>query len=284
MTDSTADLPQDYCDKKGLRVLGMTITVDGVAFETVGENRLTSSDLLQKMETGGQATTSAISSGDFKKAFEEATADGSELLYLAFSSGLSGTYQSALIARDMLREENPGAEIVVLDTLAAASGEGYLVGEAVRLREAGKSLTETVEVLSALTKRLRSWFMVDDLHHLARGGRIPKTTAVLGTLASIKPVLDVDTEGKLRQVAKVRGWKKAVNSLIAESLNSFDEDYPLIIVAHSNALEPANAIKQQFLDAKTTIQVEVRPLGPVIAAHTGAGTLAIFTIGKSERQ
>lgn len=283
VTDSTADLPQEYIEKENLTVLGMTITINGKAFETVGEKAITTPELLKKMAKGAEVSSSAIGSGELEEIFKKLSADGSEVLYLAFSSGLSGTYQSAVIARDMVLEEKPEAKITIIDTLAAASGEGYLVEEAVRLRNSGAPLQETVEILSALTKRLRSWFVVPDLNHLARGGRIPKATALLGTLASVKPILDVDAEGQLRQVSKVRGNKKANAAIVTETLSDFDDDYPHIIIAHSDAEETAQQMKEEFLSAKPQLTVDIRPLGPVIAVHTGAGTIAIFSMGTKDR-
>lgn len=284
VTDSTCDLSPEYCQKSDITVLGLTITVDGVAFQTVGENALSSTELLKKMTKGAEVSTAALSSGEFRESFMKLADDGSEVLCLAFSSGLSGTYQAAVIARNMLLEENPDLKITVLDTLAAASGEGYLVKEAIKLRDSGKSLSETIDVLNHLLKCLRSWFMVDDLKHLARGGRIPRATALLGTIASVKPILNVDTEGKLRQVSKVRGTKKAINALVEETLKNLDENYPQVIVAHSDAEEAAENIKKQILSINSKLSVNIRPLGPVISVHTGAGTLAIFTIGENERE
>ena len=195
MTDSTSDLSQYYLKKNHIEILGMTVTVGNQTYETIGEEALDNSTLLTAIKKGATVHTSQINSGQFLEVFKKYALAEEELLYLAFSSGLSGTYQSALIAQNMILEEFPNAKITVIDTLAAASGEGFIVEEVVKLRDAGKSLTETLKVLADIIPRLQSRFMVDDLNHLARGGRIPKAVALVGTMANIKPLLDVDPAG-----------------------------------------------------------------------------------------
>ena len=283
MTDSTADLSQTYLDQHDIAILGMTVTIGDRTYETIGNGALDNATLLAAIKKGETVQTSQINSGQFAEVFKTFAKKNEELLYLAFSSGLSGTYQSAVIARDMVLEEFPEAKITVLDTLAAASGEGFIVEEVVRLRDAGKSLTETLEILSVLTKRLQSRFMVDDLNHLARGGRIPKAVALVGTMASIKPLLDVDTEGKLRQVSKVRGKKKAINQLIDKTLEDMDMAYPKVIVSYSGTDEIAQQIKSEIIEKSEITDVDVRPLSPTIVTHTGEGTIALFSIGKIDR-
>lgn len=284
ITDSTADLSRAYLEEHQITVLGMTVTIGNESYETIGESPISNDILLNAMKNGEQVQTSQINSGQFLEVFKKFAEKGEEVLYLAFSSGLSGTYQSALIAQEMILENNPNAKITVVDTLAAASGEGFLVEEVVKLRDSGKSLSSTLEILSVLIKRMTSLIMVDDLHHLARGGRIPKAVALVGTMANIKPLLDVDSQGKLRQLTKVRGKKKAFNHMIAETLSNIDENYPRIIVGYSGAEETAREIRASLLEKGTVKEIDVRPLSPTIVTHTGEGTIAIFSIGKKERE
>ncbi len=284
ITDSTADLSSDYLAAHDISVLGMTVRIGDMTYETIGEQRLDNSLLLSEIKKGKSVQTSQINSGQFAELFKTFVEKNEELLYLAFSSGLSGTYQSAVIARDMVLEDYPAAKITVVDTLAAASGEGFLVEEVVKLRDAGQSLSEVLTILSDLILRLSSQFMVDDLNHLARGGRIPKAVALVGTMANIKPLLDVDTEGKLRQVTKARGKKKAINMMIDKTLDKIDNHYPRIIVAYSGSDETAQQIKKQIIEKGLVNDVDVRPLSPTIVTHTGDGTIAIFSIGKEKRQ
>ena len=283
ITDATADLPDEFILEHQLLVLDMIITIDGKAYSTSGKGKLTSEALLSELAAGKKAVTSAVGTGEAQEAFKKFIENGTEVLYLAFSSGLSGTFQSATIARDLVLEEYSEAKLTVIDSLAAASGEAYLLEEVVKLRDAGKTVAETVTALNDLIPRLKSWFMVDDLNFLARGGRISKTAALVGTMASIKPVLDVDSTGHLRQVSKVRGSKKAIKALIDNTLEDFDENYPRIMIAYSGTAEAAKSAKEEFLKNLSNVQIDIRPLGPVISAHTGSGTLAIFSIGKKLR-
>ncbi|MFC4651326.1 DegV family protein [Lactococcus nasutitermitis] len=283
ITDSTADLSQSYLDAQHIATLGMTVTIGEKTYETIGAEALDNAILLSEIKQGKKVQTSQINSGQFAELFKKAVSNGEEVLYLAFSSGLSGTYQSAVIAKDMVLEEIPEAKITVFDTLAAASGEGFLVEEVVKLRDAGKSLSETLEILTDLSKRLRSWFMVDDLNHLARGGRIPKAVALVGTMANIKPVLDVDTEGKLRQVSKVRGKKKALKTLVDNTLDNIDSNYPKVIIAYSGSNEIAEQVKEQILEKNIVKEIAIRPLSPTIVTHTGDGTIALFSISLEKR-
>ena len=284
VTDSTADLSEDYLQKYDIEVLGMTVTIGDQTFPTIGENSLSNEHLLREIKAGKTVQTSQINSGRFSELFKKFISQNpeEEIVYLAFSSGLSGTYQSAVIAREMVLEEYPQAKITVVDTLAAASGEGFLVQEMVELRESGKSLTEALLIFEELILRLKSLFMVDDLNHLARGGRIPKAVAMVGTMANIKPLLTVDSEGKLTQLTKVRGKKKAIKSLVDMTLEEMDSDYSRVIVAYSGSEATAQEVKELFL-AQHVDKVDIRPLSPTIVTHTGSGTLAIFSIAKKNR-
>lgn len=283
ITDSTADLTDAFVQAHDIEVLGMTVTIGENNYETIGENRLTNETLLAEIKNGKKVQTSQVNSGQFSESFRKYAEQGEEVLYIAFSSGLSGTYQSAVIAREMVLEEFPEAKITVFDSLSAAAGEGYIVEEIVKLRDAGQSVAELLPTLSKLSTHLQSLFMVDDLNHLALGGRISKTVAMLGTMANIKPLLHVDTAGTLQQTSRVRGKKKAIKTLIAETLDNMDMSYPKIIVSYSGPDETAQEIKEQFAAVEGIKEVDVRPLSPTIVTHTGSGTISIFSVGKTAR-
>lgn len=283
ITDSTSDLSDAYVAAHDVAMLGLTVTLDDTTYQTVGPERLTSDVLLDKMATGAKPVTSQINVGQFSELFKSVLKSGKSVLYLGFSSGLSGTYQSAEMAKQLVLDELPSAQMTTLDTLAAASGEGYLVKEAVKLRDAGATLAEVVTTLEDLIPRLRSWVMADDLYHLARGGRISKTAATVGTLVNIKPIIDVDPAGKLRQVGKIRGKKKALKTLVANTLTDFDPAYPHVMIGYSGAMDVAEEVKADLLQSKLITEVTLTPLGPTIATHTGTGTIAIFSIGKTQR-
>ena len=281
MTDSTADLDEKWARAHEVDILGLHITLDGVVYETVGENRLSSDILLEQMKNGSKPTTSQINVGQFEEAFRRYAEAGQAVLYLAFSSVLSGTYQSAVMAREMILEEYPEAIIEIVDTLAAAGGEGYLSMLAVEARNQGQSLEETKAMIEGVLPRLHTYFLVDDLYHLMRGGRLSKGSAIIGSLVNIKPLLWIEADGKLVPIAKVRGRKKGMREML--QLATQDLAHSTAIVAYSTDLEGAQTLRENLLEHPAIEEVLIMPLGPVIATHVGPGTLAVFTIGKQAR-
>lgn len=281
LTDSTADLDEIWATAHDVEILGLTIQLDGEIYETVGPNRLTSEKLLESMKNGGKPTTSQVNVGQFEESFRRHAQNGDAVLYLAFSSVLSGTYQSSMIARDLVLEEFPDATIEIVDTLAAAGGEGYLSVLAAAARDEGKTLEETKAMIIDILPRLRTYFLVDDLYHLMRGGRLSKTSAIMGSLANIKPLLWLDATGKLVPLAKIRGRKKALKEVVSQATKSIA--HRTAVVAYANDLEGAESLKESLLEHDMIDEVLIIPLGPVISAHVGPGTLAVFTIGKDAR-
>lgn len=281
LTDSTADLDEIWATAHDVEILGLTIQLDGEIYETVGPNRLTSEKLLESMKNGGKPTTSQVNVGQFEESFRRHAQNGDAVLYLAFSSVLSGTYQSSMIARDLVLEEFPDATIEIVDTLAAAGGEGYLSVLAAAARDEGKTLEETKAMIIDILPRLRTYFLVDDLYHLMRGGRLSKTSAIMGSLANIKPLLWLDATGKLVPLAKIRGRKKALKEVVSQATKSIA--HRTAVVAYANDLESAESLKESLLEHDMIDEVLIMPLGPVISAHVGPGTLAVFTIGKDAR-
>ena len=281
LTDSTADLDENWATAHDVEILGLTIQLDGEIYETVGPNRLTSEKLLESMKNGGKPTTSQVNVGQFEESFRRHAQNGDAVLYLAFSSVLSGTYQSSMIARDLVLEEFPDATIEIVDTLAAAGGEGYLSVLAAAARDEGKTLEETKAMIIDILPRLRTYFLVDDLYHLMRGGRLSKTSAIMGSLANIKPLLWLDATGKLVPLAKIRGRKKALKEVVAQATESLA--HRTAVVAYANDVEGAESLKESLLEHDMIDDVLIMPLGPVISAHVGPGTLAVFTIGKDAR-
>ena len=281
LTDSTTDLSEKWAAEHDVTILGWTIQLDGVTYETVGENKLTSRTLLEKMKAGSQPTTSQINVGQFEDVFREYAKAGTPLLYVAFASLLSGTYQSAVMARDIVLEDYPQAVIEILESQAASMGEGLLVMKAVEARSEGKSLAETLDILLALRPKVQTYFLVDDLNHLVRGGRISKTAAMIGSLASIKPIIAVQADGSLKPIAKVRGKKKAQAECVRMLLENIADDRA--VIAHADADQDAENLKEQLLADGRVKEVLIEPLGPVIATHVGPGTLALFGFAKNDR-
>ena len=278
LTDSTADLPESWALGNDVQILGLTIQLDGITYETVGEKKLTSEQLLSKMEAGSQPTTSQINVGQFEDIFRGYAEIGMPVLYIAFASVLSGTYQSAVMARDMVLEDFPEAVIRIIDTKAASMGEGILVMKAVEAKAAGQSLEQVVALIKSLVPKVKTYFLVDDLNHLMRGGRISKTAALMGSLVNIKPVIAVKGDGRLDSVAKVRGKKKAQTEVVRMTLEDIADPRVVIAYAGADSQEVAQVLKNQLLASEQVNEVLILPLGPVISTHTGPGTLGLFSI------
>ena len=196
LTDSTADLPENWTQQNDVQVLGLTIQLDGQTYETVGAGKLTSQELLDKMESGSKPTTSQINVGQFEDVFRSYAKEGIPVLYVAFASALSGTYQSAVMAREIVLEDFPDALIRIIDTKAASMGEGLLVMKAAEARAAGQTLEQTADLIESLVPKVKTYFLVDDLNHLMRGGRISKTAALWGAW-SISSRLSLSREMEL---------------------------------------------------------------------------------------
>lgn len=284
VTDNMADLPREYLREHNVDFMALSYILDG---EEYGRDReLDYKDFYGMMRDGKMPTTSQVNPEEAKAFFAECIRENPQILYLAFSSGLSGTCNSGRIAAEEIMEEHPDVKIVVIDSLAASLGEGLLVHKAVKLRDQGKSLEETAEWLENHRLNLVHAFTVDDLFHLHRGGRVSRTAAILGTLVSIKPKLHVDDEGHLILIGKVRGRRKSLDSLVdymEEKMGSWAQenrdDY--VFISHGDALEDAEYVKKQIQERFGMEHFLIHNVGPVIGAHSGPGTIALFFMGES---
>lgn len=232
-------------------------------------------------------TTSQINPAEAKEQLEEYMTDGAEeILYLAFSSGLSGTCGNIRMAAKELMEEHPDVRIRVVDSLGASMGEGLFVHKAVRMRDAGKSMEETARWLEEHVLNFTHVFTVDDLYHLYRGGRVSRTAAVLGTMISIKPKLHVDDEGHLILIGKVRGRRKSLSALVdymEEKMGPWAEENreDCVFISHGDALEDAEYVRNLIKERFGFQNFLINHIGPTIGAHSGPGTIALFFMGES---
>ena len=235
-----------------------------------------------KMRAGSLPTTSQVNPETAREIFTKiATENDCDILHIAFSSGLSGSYSSTKIAASEMEEDNFPHKVVVVDSLCASMGEGLLVHKAVQMKENGATLEETVKWLEENKLHLVHNFTVDDLFHLHRGGRVSKTAAVLGTMINLKPVLHVDDEGHLIMVSKVRGRKKSLITLVdnmEKQMGSYRDQNDIVFISHGDALEDAqfvaNLVKERFgIDSFL-----INYVGSTIGAHSGPGTIALFYI------
>ncbi len=285
VTDSTADLPKEYLAENNIDCLNLCYIMDGVTYGGETGTEMDVKEFYDQMRAGKMPTTSQVNPDEAKKYFENIIADGyMEILYLAFSSGLSGTYNSGRIAAEEIMEEHPGVKIVVIDSLCASLGEGLYVYRAVEMRKQGKSFEETAQWMKEHVQNFVHMFTVDDLNHLHRGGRVSKATAILGTLVGIKPVLHVDSEGHLVAVDKVRGRKKSLLKLVdymEEKMGSFKTDNDMVMISHGDALEEAQFVADEVKKRFGIEKFLINPVGPTIGAHAGPGVIALFFLGES---
>ena len=281
LTDNTADLPESYIQAHDLTLAWLPYLLDGETYTR--ENTLDYPTFYARMRAGSMPTTSQVNPQQAREVLEVVLRQGYDVLYIAFSSGLSGTYNSVRMAVEELSGEYPEATIAVVDSLCASLGEGLLVHKAVQMKEAGKSLGEIREWLEANKLHLCHVFTVDDLNHLYRGGRVSRTAAFLGTLANIKPMLHVDDEGHLIALSKVRGRKKSISKLVdmmEERLGDWKDKNDIIFISHGDCIEDANRLKE-LVEERTGIQAYlIDYVGPTIGAQSGPGTLALFFMGE----
>lgn len=283
MTDTTADLPESYIREHGLSILSLNYILDGQTYDR--EHPLDVKEFYAKMRAGSMPTTSQVNPEQAKTAMCACLETGQDVLYIAFSSGLSGTYNSGRIAADEIAEEGlfPERKIVVIDSLSASLGEGLLVHKAVKLKEAGKSLDEVTDWVEKNKLHICHNFTVDDLFHLHRGGRVSKATAILGTMMNVKPVLHVDDEGHLIAVGKVRGRKKSISALVdrmAEQMNGFAAENDVVFISHGDCMEDVEYLERLIREKFGITEFLVNEVGPTIGAHSGPGTLAVFFVGE----
>lgn len=282
-TDSTCDLPKSYIKENNIRVLPLTYVLEGVTYNI--DKTLPINEFYGKMKSGAMPTTSQVNPEEAKKAFLSILEDGVGILHIAFSSGLSGSYNSARIAAEELREENPEYVICVIDSLCASLGEGMLVHKAVKLKEQGKTIQEAVKWLEANKLHVCHNFTPDDLNHLYRGGRVSKTAAILGTMANVKPVLHVDDEGHLIPLSKVRGRKKSLVTLVdnmEKQIGSYIEENKRdgVFIGHGDVEEDARFVADLVKERFGIESFLINYVGPVIGSHTGPGIMALFFMGE----
>lgn len=280
LTDSACDINQELLKKWEVELCEMTFAFSGED-KQYSNFELTTKDFYQRMRDGAVAKTSAINNDTFISFFEEQLKEGKDILYLAFSSGLSATYNCARIAGEELCEKYPERKIVVVDTLCASAGFGLILYLAVRKKQQGADIDEVANYVKKLVPNLCHWFTVDDLVYLKRGGRVSPTVALVGSVLGIKPVLHMDNEGHLISKAKVRGRKAAINALADKYGElAIKEKGDPIFISHGDCMEDALTLKK-ILGETYGVDVEIiTDIGPVIGAHSGPGTLALFFIGK----
>lgn len=275
-TDSSCDFSLADLEARGVISLPLTFRFDdGKEYDNYN---MPIGDFYDRMRSGGVAKTAAVNSEAFSEAFRSALSQGFGVLYLGFSSGLSTTYNSARIAAEELRYEFPDGEIYTVDTLAASAGVALLIDLILKKKAEGATLAEAAEYAEQTKGKIAHWFTVDDLVYLKRGGRVSSAAAFIGNLLAIKPVLHVDDAGHLTPVSKARGRHASILAMADRLAATIDEGSP-IYISHSDALPDAEKLAS-VIESKCGRRVDyITDVGPVIGAHSGPGTLALFFVG-----
>lgn len=279
-TDSCCDVNSKTLAEWGVPYANMTFTFVGEDKEYIGTD-ISNKDFYARMREGANAKTAAINAAAFADAFEPILKEGKDILYVAFSSGLSTTVNSANMAVADLSEQYPERKIVVLDTLAASAGGGLMVYMAVQKKNEGATLEENAAYLESLVPKHCIWFTVDDLEYLKRGGRVSPLVAFAGGLLGIKPVLKMDDEGRLIKVSTARGRRNAIEALASKYAElSLEEKNTPIFISHAECEEDAKHLADILKERHNAEVTMITEIGPVIGSHAGPGTVAMFFIGK----
>ena len=275
-SDNTTDLPLSYFEENHVGAMHVDYTIDDVLYDNF-DTDLDNKTFYDKIRAGAMPVTQQVNPQRAREKLAEYLSQGFDVLHIAFSSGLSGTYNSVCIAREELQEEYPDAKIVVIDSLCASMGEGLLLHSAVELKKRGKTLDEVAQWVEDNKMRIFHDVVADDLFHLQRGGRVSKATAIMGTALGIKPLIYVNEEGKLISYGKARGKKSALNQMaerLARNIRRSEDD--IVFISHSDCLEDAQLLRDMIREKTGIDRFMISYIGPTIGSHTGVGTVALF--------
>ena len=279
ITDSCCDLPKDLLSTLDIDTVHLSLLFRGQELTNPSDGEIKT--MYDALRAGESASTSAVNPEAWKNAMEPVVAGGQDVLVMAFSSGLSTTYQSAVIAAEELMEQYPGRTVKVVDTLSASLGQGLYVWYACKKRDEGLSLEELYRWCEDHKENIAHWFTVDDLMFLKRGGRISAATAVVGTMLNIKPILHVDDNGKLVSVSKSRGRKNALDALAKKlAEDGLPGENETVFISHGDCLEDAQYVANLCKEKYGVKNVVIGYVGAVIGSHSGPGTVAFFFLGK----
>lgn len=276
--NSTSDLPKEWVWERKIPVVPLNCTIGGNTYRDMYD--LSADEFYSMLRAGEMAVTSQPSPQAAIDMLEPILKEGKDILHLSFSSGLSGTYNSMCIAAEELQEKYPERKIVVIDTLCASLGEGLIDYKALELQKEGKSLEEVAQWVEENKLKICHFFMVEDLNHLQKGGRISKTAAVLGTMVQIKPIIYLDNEGKLQIIKKERGRKKAMNKIVDMAIDACEGKMPdMVMIPHGNCPKEAEYVAELVRKKMGVTNIMMNDIGTVIGGHTGPGMVAVVCMG-----
>lgn len=286
VTDSTADLPCEEFERLEIEVVPMEFLVNEKPYKHYADAReMSFEEFYKKIKEGAKVSTTQINSYTYETVFTPILERGQDILYICFSSGLSGTYQASVLAVEELSQKYPDRKIVTVDSLCASVGEGLFVYLAGLKRAEGMGFEELKQWVYDNRLKVRHWFVVDDLDHLRQGGRISAATAVLGTALGIKPLLSVDKEGKLVNTAKLRGAKKVLETFCDKIKSDGDHaEGQTVLIGHAANMEMAQKLKNTLLERGLIKDAMIADIGPIIGTHVGAGMCALIYMGSTDRE
>ena len=280
-TDSNSDLPKDYLTEKGIGIIPHYYDIDQITYG--GDHELTVKEFYDKMRAGSVATTTASNPAVIRETFSDYAARGFDILHISFSSALSGGYNNICMGAAEIREAYPQAQILVHDTLNVSLGQGLAIMKAVQMKEAGHTIGEIYTWLEEHRNEFCVQFTVEDLRYLYRGGRISKTTAIVGSMISVKPILYVNPEGKLVSLSSVRGRKRSLSTIVnnmAERIGTHINDTLPICILHGDVPQDAQYVAGLIKEKLGTDNILINTVGPSIGAHSGPGAIGICFPGE----
>ena len=290
VSDATADLPQDIVEDLGIRIIPMNFTFNGTEYTHYPDEReMTLDSFYEGLDAGAEVSTSQITPAMYWDFIEPLVAEGRDILYICFTSGLSGTYNASAIAFEGIGDKYPERKLVTIDSRCASIGEGFLVYLAALRKKAGAGLEELVEYVEKMKTEICHWFMVKDLNQLKKGGRISPLAAALGTTLGIVPIISTDREGKLKVITKVHGLKKALAYLADRFRNdSFDPtdegSRRIALIGHGHCPEYAENLRNLIVDTGLADETRILQIGPVIGSHVGSGMCAVVFVGENYKE
>ncbi|WP_414698451.1 DegV family protein [Peptacetobacter sp. AB845] len=272
-TDATSDLNEDL---ETVKIIPMNVEIGDKEYVYGPQGNISCSEFYGLQKQGKYASTSQINVLEYEKYFEEALKEGKDVLYISFSSGMSGTYQTACLCKNELEESYPDNRIICIDSLCAAVGEGLLIKEVDKKKREGMSMDELVDWVENNKMNLCHWFTVDNFDHLKHGGRVSAVAATLGNTLNIKPLLRVDEEGKLRVVKKIRGRHKAMAAQVECIVKTWSPEISKsVVIGHGDDLKAAEELKEYVENKLPDAEIYISDIGPIIGAHTGPGVMVL---------
>ncbi|MCL2501140.1 MAG: DegV family protein [Defluviitaleaceae bacterium] len=285
ITDSTTDLPQSKAEEWGVEIIPYIFNLDGKEyFNYLDWREMSVKGFYDALREGKKGSTTQVNQFRYMEIWEPFLQEGKDVLYMCLSSALSKSYEQSELAARELSEKYPDRKIITIDTKSASLGMGLLTYYAAKARDEGKTISELADYINKLIPVMHHWVMADDLHHLRRGGRVSGAAAFMGTVLNIKPMIHMTKEGKLTPMTKARGRNKALEFMLEQMTHhEMSPAKQPVFISHSDAPDLAEQLKQMVIAKHGDREFVINEIGPVVGAHTGPGTIALFFIGNERR-